>query len=69
MFSIAATIVSKTSAMNGESSAELELDPVRMMIGPRQNVVDLSRHITLKGPDAEKVKLGDRFMITVEKIA
>jgi hypothetical protein len=68
MISITGTIVSKTKTINDQPSAELELDPVMSILGRRSSTLDISRHVTIKGPEAEAAELGDRYKLTLEKL-
>lgn len=69
MISRNGTVVAKTETIIKEKSVEVELEPEWVALGRRDNHADLPRHITLKGPDADALNLGDRIKLTIEKIA
>lgn len=62
------TVASKTESYRDYPSVELQCDPVPVTIGKPCPAVDLPSYITLRSPEAVKLKLGDRVRLTLEKL-
>jgi hypothetical protein len=51
----------------GGTEAVLEGDPMKLSIGRAVSAID--GRITIVGPEADELKLGDRMKVTLEKVA